>query len=70
MGWWLVAMRAVAVAWQWWQREQKSRGGEGRNKGRAGKKKGRRTKRKSFQLHNLGDAFRWNPNTNLPKNLK
>ena len=47
----------------------KSKNQEGRNKGRAKIKRGR-TKRKSFLLHNLGDAFRWNPDANLPKNLK
>jgi hypothetical protein len=42
---------------------------EGGNKGGV-KIKGGRTKRKGFQLHNLGDAFLWCPDTNLPKNLK
>ena len=47
----------------------KSKSQEGGNKGRAKIKRGR-TKRKGFLLHNLGDAFRWNPDANLPKNLK
>jgi hypothetical protein len=63
-------MRAMTVAWCCSGGSgSESKNQEGGNEGRA-KIKGRRTERKRPQLNNLGGVFRWNPNINLPKNLK